>query len=381
MKKKSLSAKKKIHKALLKHLKNKRINKVFKEFKDSLDINLEEIAEDGTTIFNLKRNPIFFNIPKLGLAISGGPDSMALAFLSKCYLLKENLNGKFFIVDHKLRKESSTEAKLLKNFLRKFNINCEILNWQGKKPLSNVQAIARKNRYQLLKKACKKNNISNLLTGHHKDDVYENFFIRMLRGSGLKGLVSFTETCSKLENNLQILRPFIKVEKKELIYISKTVFNFFVKDPSNENLDFQRIRIRKLMLELKKEGLDTKKLDLTINNLKSTNFDVKIYVHKNIEDNATFVKNKNKFLLSDKFFFEQGSEVVFRSFSEVLKKVSGKYYSPRGIKIKDAITKCMFDYFDYKNGKIAEKPKNQKFTLGGCCIEKIKQTVIISKEK
>jgi len=370
MKKKSLSAKKKIHKTLLKHLKNKRINKVYKEFKDSLDYNLEPIIP-----FTPK------DCPKLGLAISGGPDSMALAFLSKCYLLKENLNGKFFIVDHKLRKESSTEAKLLKNFLRKFNINCEILNWQGKKPLSNVQAIARKNRYQLLKKACKKNNILNLLTGHHKDDVYENFFIRMLRGSGLKGLVSFTETCSKLENNLQILRPFIKVEKKELIYISKTVFNFSVKDPSNENLDFQRIRIRKLMLELKKEGLDTKKLDLTINNLKSTNFDVKLYVHKNIEDNATFVKNKNKFLLSNKFFFEQGNEVVFRSFSEVLKKVSGKYYSPRGIKIKDAITKCMFDYFDYKNGKIAEKPKNQKFTLGGCCIEKIKQTVIISKEK
>jgi len=217
MKKKSLIAKKKIHKSLFKYLKNKRINKVFKRFEYLLDFHLTGLAKDETPLFYFKSNSIFSNTPRLGLAISGGPDSLALAFLSKCYLLKRKLNGKFFIVDHKLRKESSTEAKSLKKLLRKFDINCEILHWKGKKPHSNVQAIARKKRYQLLKKACKKNNISNLLTGHHKDDLYENFFIRMLRGSGLKGLVSFAEHYGKIENNLQIVRPFIKVEKKELI--------------------------------------------------------------------------------------------------------------------------------------------------------------------
>ena len=379
MKKKSLSAKKKIHKTLFKHLKNKRINKVFKEFHDFLDTYLDELDEDGVSYFYFKSNPIFFNTPRLGLAISGGPDSWALAFLSKCYLLKRKLKGKFFIVDHKLRKESSTEAKSIKKLLKKFDINCEILEWKGNKPFSNVQAVARNNRYQLLKIACKKNNINNLLTGHHKYDLYENFFIRMLRGSGLKGLVSFAEPCSKLENNLKILRPFIKVEKKELIYISKTVFNFFVKDPSNENLDFLRIRIRKLILELEKEGLDTKKFDLTIDNLKSSDFDVKIYVHKNIENNATFVKNKC--ILSRDFFFEQGSEVVFRSFYEVLKKVSGKYYPPRGTKIKDAISKCMFSNYKGKSEINSKKEGDLKFTLGGCYIERINQTVIISKEK
>ena len=78
MKKKSLSAKKKIHKSLLKYLKNKRINKVSKEFEDFLDFQL------GVNDFFIK--------PKLGLAISGGADSLALAFLSKCYLLKRKLN-------------------------------------------------------------------------------------------------------------------------------------------------------------------------------------------------------------------------------------------------------------------------------------------------
>ena len=77
-------------------------------------------------------------------------------------------------------------------FLKKFNINCQILLWNSKKkPVSNIQSIARKNRYELLLNNCKKNNIKYLLVGHHIDDLYENFFIRLLRGSGLKGLTSF----------------------------------------------------------------------------------------------------------------------------------------------------------------------------------------------
>ena len=139
MKKKSLSAKKKIHKDLLKKLNNQKINRVFRKFSNYLDFNVDEK---------------FF---RLGVAISGGPDSLALAFLTKCYLLRNKLiSAKFFIVDHNLRRESSKEAELVKQFLKKFDINCEILKWIGKKPHSNIQRIARDNRYNLLKKSCKK---------------------------------------------------------------------------------------------------------------------------------------------------------------------------------------------------------------------------------
>ena len=61
----------------------------------------------------------------------------------------------------------------------------------GKKPTKNIQSIARKKRYELLFSSCKKFKINNILIGHHQDDLFENFFIRILRGSGLKGLVSF----------------------------------------------------------------------------------------------------------------------------------------------------------------------------------------------
>ena len=347
MKKKSLSVKKTIHKSLLKHLKNKKINKFFKVFKNNL---------------NKHREKKF----KIGVAVSGGPDSLALAFLSKCYLLINELEGKFFIVDHKIRKESSKEAESVKLLLKKFDINCEILKWQGEKPHSNIQSIARNNRYNLLKKACKRNNINHLLIGHHLDDLYENFFIRLLRGSGLKGLASFGEAIKEEDNKISLLRPLIRFQKKDLIYISKSVFQFFIEDPSNKNFVFKRIRIRNLISELNKEGLDTKKLDLTIRNLKSANTSINFYVEKNIKDNAKFNKQKNIYILN-KYFFKQSEEVIFRSISLVLKKVSERYYSPRGKSILDLILKI-------------NSNNSNKFTLGGCYIEKINETILITRE-
>ena len=346
MKKKSLAAKKRIHKSLLIHLKDTRVNKVFIGLKNYLD-------------------KFISNKNKIGVAISGGPDSLALAFLIKCYQLPNNLDAKFFIVDHRLRKESSKEAKLTMLLLKKFDIDCKIFKWRGKKPSSNIQSIARNERYKLLKKACKKNNIKHLLVGHHADDLYENFFIRLLRGSGLRGLSSFGEPIRE-EDNFFILRPLIKFKKEELVYISKLVFNFFIKDPSNENLFFQRSRIRKLILDLNKEGFNNKKLDLTVKNLKFANDGINFYVQKNIQDNAKFIENKKTYILN-KYFFKQSEEVIFRSIPLVLKKISGRYYSPRGKSISGSILKI-------------NSIKCKKFTLGGCFIEKVNETVFITSE-
>ena len=266
---KNLIAQNKNHKKILSYLNDKKILKIFKEFENSL---------------NTKEN--------LGVAVSGGPDSLALAFLAKCHSLKNKVKVKFFIVDHKLRKEASAEAKTVRNVLKSINIDCKILNWNGKKPLKNIQALARDKRYSLLINECKKNNIRNLLLGHHLDDLSENFLIRMVRGSGLNGLISFDKKVKFKDQRLNIIRPLLYVEKKDLIYIATKVFNFFIKDPSNINEEFKRTRIRNLLQSLEKEGLDKKKLILTINNLKDSDKSIKFYLNKNLKENAIFLKKK-----------------------------------------------------------------------------------------
>ena len=174
MKKKSLNVKKKNPKKIISYLNNKSITKVYSEFKKSLNTN-ENYA----------------------VAVSGGPDSIALAYLAKCFSIFNKNKFYYFIVNHNLRKDSLIEAKKVILLLKKFQIKCKILNWKGKKPTSNIQSIARNKRFNLLIDECKKNKIDNLLLGHQIDDLYENFILRLLRGSGLRGLTSLDKVSSR----------------------------------------------------------------------------------------------------------------------------------------------------------------------------------------
>ena len=186
---KNLSARNKIPNIFKSNLKNKKISQIYKRFENSI---------------NLKKNFI--------VAVSGGPDSLALAFLSKVYAIKNDLVSRFFIVDHKLRKESSAEAKKVKRVLKKLKIEAEILTWKGRKPNKNIQALARKKRYDLLFFKCKQYKIDNIFLGHQQGDLIENFFIRMFRGSGLKGLVSLDKKSQF--RNINLLRPLLDEKKK-----------------------------------------------------------------------------------------------------------------------------------------------------------------------
>ena len=338
---KNLTAINKTHSFLLDKLKDKKVNNIYQKFESLLDTNENFIV-----------------------AVSGGADSLALSFLSKIYSIKNSLKPKYFILDHKLRKNSTLETRHLKENLNKFLINLNILTWRGIKPKNNIQSIARDKRYSLLLKTAKKFKIKNILLGHHMDDLIENFFIRLIRGSGLNGLVSLDKK-SKVDN-INLYRPLINFNKEDLTYIAKHVFSSYVVDPSNQDDKFKRVKIRNLLKRLEKEGLDKNKFLLTINNLKSSNNTIKFYTIKNLEDNVTFVKKKESVILNRNFFYHS-PEVVFRSLTEIIKIVGKKYYSTRGKKV-DRILKL-----------INTKPQ-LKITLGGCVIKKVNDTVLVTKE-
>ena len=341
MSQKNLSATTKTLKEYKEKLLNKRINQLYNSFEESFVIK-----------------------GKFAVAVSGGADSLALSFLTKLYSIKNNLTSKYFIVDHKLRKDSTAEAKKVKIILSKFSIKAEILTWKGKKPLKNIQSLARQKRYDLLFSKCKKLKIKNLVLGHHIDDMFENFFIRMLRGSGLKGLVSLGKKTQI--NNINLIRPLLNFQKKDLIFISKNIFNYFVKDPSNIDTKFKRIRIRNLIKELQNNGLDKNKFLLTIDNLKRSNKSISFYVEQNLKKNSFLNIKKNELILSNNFF-DKPHEIVLRSLSDSIKKIGMKYNVTRGKKIDKIITQI-------RNNTL------NKETLGNCVIKKVHQTVILTKE-
>ena len=123
-------------------LKNLNASKIPKILKEKLSNKyISRIYNNFDKQFGLKDSFV--------VAVSGGPDSLALAFLTKIYSIKKKVKSKFYIVDHKLRSDSTKEANTVKKILKKNSIHGEILTWHGKKPVKNVQSLARKKRYDL----------------------------------------------------------------------------------------------------------------------------------------------------------------------------------------------------------------------------------------
>ena len=299
------------------------------------------------------------------LAVSGGSDSLCLAYFTKVYASEFGNKIHVLIVDHNLREESYQEALKVKAMLGKRKILSKILSWKGKVPTSNIQKKARDIRYTMLSNYCLKNKVKYLITAHHGDDQIENFFIRLLRGSGLTGLSSMPVK-AKYNNNLKIIRPFLSLEKKDLKYVTLNYFKTYIKDPTNNDEKFLRVRIRKYRKNMEKEGLDTRKIIKTVDNLVSANQALNFYKNKALHKHASFV-SKNKCLINKKIFSDEAGEIVFKSFSDILSLVSGTYYPPRSKKVINLINRM-------------KKSKFTKSTLGGCIVEEKDNFILISKE-
>ena len=323
--------------------------------------NYDELSHIYST-FKKKLN--FFRKKTFLIAVSGGPDSLALTALAKSYSYENKCKIYYVLVDHNLRKDSSLEAISVKKLLKKNQINLNIL--KNKELIKkNVQSEARRIRYSLLTNFCKKRRIKTILTAHNFEDQVETFFIRLSRGSGLEGLSSMKQT-NKTNNNINLVRPLLDVKKIQLIKISKVIFGRFYKDPTNKNTKYLRTRIRNLKKSLETSGINYDQVFRSIKNLASSRDTLELYFNKIYKE--TVKKKKNKIFIRLEGFNSLNKEMKMRVFKKSIKDFTNSYYSPRSKKI--------FNLIDQIRAK-----KNPKLTLGGCIISREKNHIILKKEK
>jgi tRNA(Ile)-lysidine synthase len=130
---------------------------------------------------------------------------------------------------------------------------------------------------------------------HHESDLIENFFIRLFRGSGLKGLSSLNIKRHSENNILNLIRPLINTKKNELIYISKKSLNFILPIHQILNEKFLRTRIRNYLDKFKLDGLDINKIKLTLSNLRSANESINFYKEKSIKNHVRYLQRNCMF--------------------------------------------------------------------------------------
>jgi len=195
------------------------------------------------------------------LAVSGGPDSTALMVLAARWVRRLKRAPKLVAVtvDHGLRPEAAREAAAVKRLAKKLGIAHRTLAWRGRKPKSGLQEAARIARYRLLADAAARAGYAHILTAHTLDDQAETILFRLARGSGVLGLAGMAHASPlplDRRTSLFLVRPLLGLPKARLIATLAAERVGYNEDPSNADPRFTRVRLRGLMPELVREGLD-----------------------------------------------------------------------------------------------------------------------------
>jgi tRNA(Ile)-lysidine synthase len=198
--------------------------------------------------------------PALVLAISGGPDSVAMMWLAARWRRAMRRGPRLIAVtiDHGLRPEAAREARDVKRLAKTLDLPHRTLRWSGAKPKTGLPAAARDARYRLLAEAARATGATHVLTAHTRDDQAETLLMRAGRGSGIAGLGGIARHSRR--EGVAMGRPLLQVPKARLLATLQRAKLGFADDPTNRDSAFTRPRLRALMPALAAEGLDARNL-------------------------------------------------------------------------------------------------------------------------
>lgn len=193
----------------------------------------------------------------LALAVSGGPDSLALMQLAASWAARASVRPTVLTVDHGLRPDAKNEAEAVAAMAAGLGLSHATLQWLpdacAHAHAGGLQARARTARYDLLAAYCHAHDIEALVTAHHLDDQAETVLMRLKRGSGLDGLAAMS--AESAWGGIAVLRPLLDVPKARLVATLATRGVSFATDPSNSDPRFERAQLRGDSAALRRLGL------------------------------------------------------------------------------------------------------------------------------
>ena len=261
----------------------------------------------------------------VAVAVSGGSDSLSLSLLANNWAEKRGVRIVALTVDHRLREESADEAKWVHEVLTKHGMEHEILTYTGELPVSNVEAEARKYRYDMLFDYANKNGVDCLFIAHNQDEQRETFFLNLARGSGLYGLCGMPSIVDR--DGVYVVRPMLGFTKDEIKEYLESLEQKWVEDPSNQDTKYARVRIRNLKTFIDELGLTSDRLAKTISSLERARDAIEFFVDECVKKNLSMMGHD--FILDRYGLLLYPDEVCLRVLAKVIKSISGKDYPPR----------------------------------------------------
>ena len=293
----------------------------------------------------------------LGVAVSGGGDSMALLHM----LAERGAGLRAVTVDHGLRDESAAEAAMVAEACRNLGIPHTTIKWVGWDRSGNLQDEARRARIRLISGWASAQGISHIALGHTMDDQAETVLLRLARGSGVDGLSGMA--ARRLHGSVTWVRPLLHARRADLRTYLTTKRIDWIDDPSNEDPKYNRIKARQALDVLVSIGIEAKSLAATADRMRDARTALE-YATAQLADECVAVSDVGEVRINATIFNAAPDEIRFRLLAASLQWISGAPYRPR------------FDSLRNLLGGALESGQ----TLHGCTIRSHAGNIVVRRE-
>lgn len=319
-----------------------------------------------TLLKKIKQHNTYCQLIKKGdrlvLGVSGGPDSVALLMIMADFQKKENLNLIVAHVNYGLRgQDSERDEKLVRELSQKLGLKVLVKKYYAKKRAGNPEELMRDFRYSFFEEIRKKYRFDKVVVAHTLDDRVETFLMNLIRGSGIRGLISLKEKRDR------IIRPLLEVKKSEIVtWLKKKNIKFRI-DKSNQDNSFYRNSIRNELIPL----LEKKYNPLVKNKI--------FNLAQQLEEITNLVENKLKYVYNNVVIVQKKKELVLDG--NKLNQMSDFW---QGECFRRVIKSLGEDLSDITQANAVEfskiiksaKGKRQKMKLGAIELEKVGMRLI-----
>jgi tRNA(Ile)-lysidine synthase len=269
----------------------------------------------------------------IGLAVSGGSDSMAMLWLIAPWARSLGIAVAVATVDHGLRPEARDEAAFVGQACAEIGVPHRILTWTGWDKRGNLQAQARDARRALLTEWAQKSGVDTVALGHTMDDQAETVLMRLARGSGVDGLAGME--AMREEGGLRWVRPLLSERRAALRDVLRGNGRDWVDDPSNADARFDRVKARRALEVLGPLGVDAEGLAETAQRMRRAREALDAYAQRAAREVARVEAGEVVFARAG--FDGLPEETRLRLWADAVRWVSGTVYRPRLAALQEAV--------------------------------------------
>ncbi|GAW33866.1 tRNA(Ile)-lysidine synthase [Roseovarius sp. A-2] len=282
---------------------------------------------DGSDIRNSLTRHFTPPVPGvIGVAVSGGSDSLALLYLLHEWQRDGGPDVRAATVDHGLRAEAAAEAADVARLCAGLGIAHDTLTWRGHDGTGNLPDRARRARYALLANWARGQGIADVAVGHTEDDLAETFLMRLARGAGVDGLAAMRDFWH--EAGVTFHRPLLGLGREPLRKLLRARGVAWVEDPTNSDTAYERARTRATLGALAPLGIDTAMLAATARKMLGARTALYHQAHALAQDHVRI--EAGDVVIARTALRDMPDEAARRILQTALRWINGAQYPPRG---------------------------------------------------